>query len=199
MPRNAAAVPAGPRRGPQWSRLRNLESTSGSERHSLSDPPRSPRSASTNSTAKDTYSHHKERSCSVAVIDYYPKDEVLLNFDRLGGDARQGSLMAITAIKGDASKASGAYGSLGRGSSEYNGGRRKDVSFSLLDQDYISSRYVFIAKDMPKEMKNRYPDADITVTKHIADAFGMKKGVPVMLAHVSLAARVHSSLLRSSY
>lgn len=123
--------------------------------------------------------HSRERYCSITVNDGYSKDEVLLNFDRLGNDARPDALMAITAIKSENSK--GSYGSLSRAPMH---GSRSKQGFSLLDQDYISSRYVFFAKDMPKEMKSRHADVDVLVAKHIADAFGMKKGSQVVLAPV---------------
>lgn len=113
----------------------------------------------------------------------YSKDEVLLNFDRLGGEVKAGSLMAITAVKGDSARGSSAYGSVNMHSSGYNEARR-DPNFSLLDQDYISSRYVFVAKDMSSDMKARQPEVEVSVSKHIADAFGMKKGSQVALAQV---------------
>lgn len=124
----------------------------------------------------------------------YLKDEVLLNFDRLGTDAKPDMLMAITAVKNENAK--GPYGSLSKAA--YSGARPK-LGFSLLDQDYISSRYVFFAKDMPKEMKNRYPDVDVSVSKHIADAFGMKKGSQVVLAPVCTLRAIQTSRTDHQY
>lgn len=129
---------------------------------------------------------NRERYCSIAVNDGYLKDEVLLNFDRLGRSdgAKPGSLMAITAIKSDSTKPqTSSYGNLGRAHGDQSG-QSADGTFSLLDQDYISSRYVFYAKDMSKEMKARHADVDVSVSRHIADAFGMKKGSQVILAPV---------------
>ena len=42
-------------------------------------------------------------------------------------------------------------------------------------------RYLFIVKDMPKELKARHPTVEIYVAKRVADAFGMKKGSTVLL------------------
>lgn len=129
---------------------------------------------------KEAPAQNRERYCNIIVNDGFLKDEVLLNLDRLGADAKPDTLMAITAVKNDNSR--GSYGSLSK--APLNGGRPKP-GFSLLDQDYISSRYVFFAKEMSKEMRTRNPDVDVSVSKHIADAFGMKKGSQVILAPVS--------------
>jgi hypothetical protein len=187
MSQDASAVPSASRRlrDPQWSKLRHQESSASSPERSLSiKSTMSPRSTSTHSTVKDTSAHNRERYCSITVNDGYSKDEVLLNFDRLGNDAKTDALMAITATKSESSK--GPYGSLSKAPAP---DPRLAPGFSLLDQDYISSRYVFFAKDMPKEMKARYPEADVCVAKHIADAFGMKKGSQVVLALVGLLGR----------
>lgn len=180
MSRNALPTPSASRRGPQWSRLRQT-SRSSPDRSSV-DSPASPRSVSTHSTVKEANPRSRERYCTINVNDGYFKDEVLLNFDRLGADVRPDTLMAITALKGESSRPN--YGSINKPPWESQGNVTNDPNFSLLDQDYISSRYVFIAKDMPKEMKLRYPDTDVSVAKHIADAFGMKKGSQVTLAPV---------------
>ena len=187
MSRDASTVQSASRRlrDPQWSRLRHHESSASSPDRSLSiKSTTSPRSTSTHSTVKDTSAHNRERYCNITVNDGYLKDEVLLNFDRLGNDAKPDVLMAITATKNESSK--GTYGSLNKAPAP---GHCLKSGFSLLDQDYISSRYVFFAKDMPKEMKARYPDVDVCVAKHIADAFGMKKGSQVVLASVGLCGR----------
>jgi hypothetical protein len=177
-------TPSAPRRGPQWSRLHHHESsTSSPDRSSSVDSHASPRSQSTQSTIREPPAPSRERYCTITVNDGYLKDEVLLNFDRLGADARPYSLMAITSLKGDSAKPSTGYGSMSKAPAEHKRGRA-GKGFSLLDQDCISRRYVFIAKDMSKEMKSRHPDVDVSVSRHIADAFGMKKGAQVILAPV---------------
>lgn len=49
-----------------------------------------------------------------------------------------------------------------------------------------NNRYLFVAKDMPKEMKSRLPEAEVSIVKSIADAFTIKKGSQVLLAPVRL-------------
>jgi DEP domain-containing protein 5 len=118
---------------------------------------------------------------------------VLLNFDRLGGDVKADSLMGITALKGDSVKPS--YGSVNKGSSwDFAGNSTAESDLSQLHQDHISNRYVFVAKDMPKEMKLRHPDVDIFVAKHIAGAFGMRKGSQVVLVPVCATLPIAKSL-----
>lgn len=181
-----APPPSAPRRGRPWSRLRQARAAS-PDRSSV-DSPASPRSVSTHSTVKDTRNQNRERYCTVNVNDGYFKDEVLLNFDRLGPDFKPDTLMGITALKGDSART--AYGSMNKQSWDYQGPGRRN--FSPLDQDHASNRYVFVAKDMPKEMKLRQPDVDVSVAKHIADAFGMKKGSQVILALVRTSSHLHS-------
>ena len=184
MARHADATPSAPRRGPRWSRLRHHEtSASSADRSSSVDSHTSPRSASTHSTVKDARAQTRERYCTITVSDGYLKDEVLLNFDRLGPDVRPDTLMGITALRGDSGKGFAGYGSLSKSTLDHNGGRKDNGP--AIDEDYTSSRYVFVAKDMPNEMKSRQPDVDISISRHIADAFGMKKGSQVILAPVS--------------
>lgn len=47
-------------------------------------------------------------------------------------------------------------------------------------------RYIFVVKDMPKELKARYPTVEVYVAKHIADAFGVRKGSQVALTPVRI-------------
>jgi len=91
--------------------------------------------------------------------------------------------MSITVLaKGDSARtSSGAYGSLNKQPShDHCDGARAMGG----DHDCAHHRYIFVAKDMTKEMKARYPEAEVYVVKHIADAFGMKKGHQVLLAPV---------------
>lgn len=44
--------------------------------------------------------------------------------------------------------------------------------------------FIFVAKDMPKETKARHPDVDVHVARHVADAFGLKKGSKAFLRPV---------------
>ncbi|KND88745.1 Vacuolar membrane-associated protein IML1 [Tolypocladium ophioglossoides CBS 100239] len=182
MSRNAGATPSGPRKGPRWSHLRQSSGT-GYDR-APADSPGSPRSVSTHSTTKEDRRRRAERYCHVAVNEGYARDEVLLNLDLLGGDVKPGLLMSITPVKADATRTtSGAYGSMSRQPPEYCDSSKAASGFHA-DHDCQHNRYIFVAKDMPKEMKARQPDVEVYVVKHIADAFGMKKGSQALLAPV---------------
>jgi hypothetical protein len=53
----------------------------------------------------------------------------------------------------------------------------------------LGSRYLFIAKDMPKEMKVKQPSLEVSVAKHIADVFYLKHRSNVLLTTVCLHCR----------
>ncbi|KAF4126610.1 DEP domain-containing protein 5 [Geosmithia morbida] len=192
----------GPRRGHQWSRLRHYDTIASSPSSSRPDRPlsittdsaSSPRSESTHSTVKESHHHHhhhhhhghhghhrqpRERYCTIVVNDGYLKDDVLVNFDRLGSDFEPGSLLAITAIKGDPST---AYTGLHK--STVTGGSRPESGYGFPEKDVYCYRYVFVSSEMPKDVKARHPDVDISIPKHIADAFGMRKSSHVLLSPI---------------
>jgi S-formylglutathione hydrolase FrmB len=121
----------------------------------------------------------------LGIIEGHSRDEVLLNFERLGGGVPAQTLMGITMIKGDSSRSGPGYGSLNKQSGNDYGGPTRGMSWSQNDSDAVIDRYVFVAKDAPKHMKDRQPDADVLVVKQVADAFGMKKGCQVFLEVVS--------------
>lgn len=56
-----------------------------------------------------------------------------------------------------------------------------------------SQRYIFVVKDMARELKARYPHVELYVAKQIADVFGMKKGSQVILAPVCRPRNFHTS------
>lgn len=186
MSRNAGSTPSLPRRGPQWSHLRQRSRSSLDRASSAADSPASPSSASTRSTIKDDRRAVKQRICTLGIIEGHSRDEVLLNFDRLAGGVLAQTLMGITMIKGDSTRNGPGYGSLNKQSATDYGGPARGMSHSQSDSEAVIDRYVFVAKDAPKHMKDRQPDADIFVVKQIADAFGMKKGCQVFLEVVSI-------------
>ena len=106
----------------------------------------------------------------------FARDEVLLNLDILGDEAQVGGLMAIDVIRPDTEKP--AQGSHHKQNTH---DRSKDGSSTGCSQQ----RYIFVVKDMPKELKLRYPSVEVYVAKHIADVFGMRKGSQVTLTPVS--------------
>lgn len=179
MSRNGTSRNLVPLKGPQWSNLRQF-SRSGYERP-IAESPASPRSVSTHSTVKEAKRSKLERRCTVTVNEGYTKDEVLLNFDLVGVDVRPGTLMSIVVVKDDVRKASSGGG--GNGKQGQDNGCSKGTSAGS-NGDSACCKYVFVAKDMPQELKARLPDVGAYVVKHIADAFGMKKGSQVLLSQV---------------
>lgn len=181
MSRNGTAKNPVPRKGPHWSHLRQF-SKSSLERIPT-ESPASLASASTHSTVKEEKRAKIERRCTVAVNEGYSKDEVLLNLDLVGGDVKPGALMCIMAVKEDSRKPSTGHGSSTKQGQDHNSAP-KGASMAQGNGDGTGNSYVFVVKDMPQEMKTRQPDVEVYVVKHIADAFGMKKGSQVLLTMV---------------
>lgn len=148
------------------------------------------RSDSTHSTIKD-HTQVRERFCTITVNDGYMKDEVLINMDRLGPEYEPGALMAITAVKGDPPASGSSYAGTNKSATSHPSAKPDGSSGLLLDKDFIGSRYVFLTRDMPKEIKNRHPDVDISIPKHIAEAFGMRKSSHVVLSPVIHPTRLY--------
>ncbi|KAI1843893.1 hypothetical protein JX266_009949 [Neoarthrinium moseri] len=202
MSRNATASPSpsAPRRGPtQWtSHLRQISRTS-LDRASL-DSPRSPDTASSVSTVRDTRSAKRvpERTCTVSINESLIGDEVLLNVELLGGGIKPGSLMSITPMRPEPDRSSSInYGSLRpanfhRAFSNPEDPHRQDGD--------AGRKYIFVVKDMSKELRARQPNVEVYVAKHVADAFGMKKGTRVALAPVDdVAPAVEASHVELSF
>lgn len=135
-------------------------------------------SDSTRSTVRESMPRKIDRVCNVAIIDTYSRDEVLVNFDLFGPDIKSGALFGITVLKSEFGKSSNGYGSINKMDHDSHQESNKDSRA-------LGHRYIFIAKDMSKDMKQRYHDAEVCVVKHIADAFGIKRGAHVLLAPVS--------------
>ncbi|KAJ3485342.1 hypothetical protein NLG97_g6833 [Lecanicillium saksenae] len=181
MSRNVGAAPSGARKGPPWSHLREPV-TPGIDRKATASPS-SITSTSTRSTVREDRPRRVERICTVAVTEGYMRDEVLLNLDAVGLEVRPGTLMAISAIKTDSVKASGGHGSLGRQVHDGNEAARAAAALAK-DPAALGHRYIFVVKDMPREMKARNQDAEVCIARHISDAFGMKRSTQVLLTPV---------------
>ncbi|CAM1511564.1 Fc.00g090770.m01.CDS01 [Cosmosporella sp. VM-42] len=178
MSRNGGAKSLASRRGPHWSHLRQFSRTSLD--HVSVESPASPASASTHSTVKEDKRARMERRCTVTVNEGYSRDEVLLNLDLVGGDVNPGALMCITVLRDDIRKPSAGHSGAKKQAQVQNG----EASTAQGNADCLEKKYVFVAKDMSQEMKARQPEVEVYVVKHIADAFGMKKGSPVLLTLV---------------
>jgi hypothetical protein len=176
MSRNGSARNLVPRKGPPWSHLRQFSRSSLERIPAEASPSPASVSAQSHSTVREDKRSKLERRCTVAVNEGYSKDEVLLNLD-LVGDVKPGAPMCIVAVKDDSRKPSAGHGQ------DHNSGL-KGASAAQGHDDGVGNSYVFFAKDMPQEMKARQPDVEVYVVKHIADAFGMKKGGQVILTMV---------------
>jgi hypothetical protein len=141
-----------------------------------------------------------ERRCILWVHDEgFSKDEVVLNLD-LFPDVKAGELMAILALKTDSgvrdfqdkaqpSKKEGDALATTMQRDPSNSNPRSPIlangSDAMHDVD-LGNRYLFIAHDMPREMKVKQPSLEVSVAKHIADVFGLKHRSNVLLTTVCL-------------
>jgi hypothetical protein len=174
--RNApsAAAPGSAKGSANWPAHLRQSSKSSHDRaleHLYSNSPAG--TASSNSTIRERPSSRLrvERRWTVTVNESFARDEVLLNLDLIGHDIKPGSLVAIDVVKADSEKATQ--------NSHHKPDRKDGGCASCLDR-----RYICVAKDMPKELRARYSTVEVYVAKHIADAFGMKKGTQVTLTPV---------------
>ncbi|SPQ19971.1 d29bd432-270a-490a-aade-3e62068e6c94 [Thermothielavioides terrestris] len=117
----------------------------------------------------------ERRRWTVTVNESFARDEVLLNLDLVGDDIGPGRLVAIDVVKADADKpAQNPH------HKQQHLQERKDGSCA----GCAERRYICVAKDMPRELKARYPTVEVYVAKPIADAFGMRKGTQVTLTPI---------------
>ncbi|KAG6039131.1 hypothetical protein E4U41_003189 [Claviceps citrina] len=188
MSRYAGQNLHGPRRGLRRSHLHQGTSDRGS-----TEPPSSPGSTSTHSTIREEQREQREqrrkseRCCNISVNDGYSKDEALLNLDHFAGHVLPGMLMAIVPFKGDSKNAAGVCGSVSKQPTELPDHSRTASNISG-DHEYdLGHTFIFVAKDMTKDMKARHPDVDVHIARHIADAFGLKKGSKVFIRPVDKA------------
>lgn len=177
--RNAGPSSSSARR-PNWSHLRQLSRTS-LDKLSI-ESPQSPDTVSSNSTlradSRDEQHGSVRRKCTVTVNESFARDEILLNLDLFSSSFRPGMLVSIDILKPEVSKQqSTMVKRLGVQDSVRNG---------ATEPSQPCKRYIFVVKDMHRDLKARYPHVEIYVAKHIADVFGMKKGSQVILAPVRL-------------
>jgi hypothetical protein len=140
-----------------------------------------------------------EKKCLLWVHDdAFSKEEVVLDLD-IFPDVKTGELMAIVALKSDTNV---------RDFQEKGQGPKRDVEnlATAMQRERSSSnptspgpsngndtrhdidlgkRYLFLAKDMPKEMKAKNTGLEVSVAKHIADVFGFKHRSNVLITTVS--------------
>lgn len=153
-------APSAPRRTLGWSHLRD-STTPGIDRASTASPV-SIASDSTRSTVREQLQRKAERTCPVVITEIYSRDDVWLNYDLLGPEYRPGMLLGIASVKTEGETAKN----------------------NTKETRSLGHRFIFKAKETPKEMKTRHPDAEICVSRHIAEVFGIKRGQPVVIAPV---------------
>jgi len=184
MSRNVGATPA-LHKGASWtSHFRQYSRTSLDV--SSADSPKSPGASSTHSSRRpDSQTPRKgkfEQRCTVTVNENYSPDEVLLNLDLIGTEVKPGVLMSMTVIEPD-KPSSAAHATLNKQPSQ-DGRTTAPAPLNLQGEGgeaKAGKRYVFVVKDMSKELKGRYPNREVYVVKHIADSFGMRNRTQVVL------------------
>lgn len=203
MSRNTNTSPSAARRSPaQWTtHLRQISRTSFDRAPSSSaESPRSPGSVSSASTVREAQPPKRvlERTCTVTINESLLNDEVALNLDLLGGGIKAGDLMSILPLRSDQDRTSSInYGSL----------RPANIQRALSSQENANRqegetprRYIFVVKDLSKELRARHPHIEVYVAKHVGDAFGLRKGSQVVLAPVDeVAQAVEASHVELSF
>ncbi|KAG4437109.1 hypothetical protein IFR05_007407 [Cadophora sp. M221] len=143
-----------------------------------------------------------ERRCVLWVHDEgFSKEDVVLNLD-LFPEVKPGDLMAIMALKTESgvrdfqektqiskrdsdtlatSMQRERSSSNPRSPGAANGNSNEHGSDAKHDADFWN-RYLFIARDMPKDMKVKQPNLEVSVAKHIADTFCLKPRSSVLLS-----------------
>ncbi len=191
----AAVPPLTPRRGTQPSHLRQVSNGSSSNIRPLSAAP-----SESGTVHRDPVPIKPpiERVCVLWNHDEgFFKDEVVINLD-LFPDVKAGELLAIVALKTDAREfqektqipkkdvenLANALQRKRSNSNPHSPGRINDAH-PKHDVD-LGKRYLFIAKDMTKDMKAKQPTLQVSVAKPIADLFCLKNRSHVLITTVSL-------------
>ncbi|KAK0119594.1 vacuolar membrane-associated protein iml1 [Cadophora gregata] len=148
-----------------------------------------------------------ERKCVLWVHDEgFSKEDVVLNLD-LFPEVKAGDLMAIVPLKPESglrdfqersqtvkrdsdtlstSMQRERSSSNPRSPGTSNGNSKRHGSDAKHDPD-LRHRYVLIARDMPKDMKAKQPNLEVSIAKHIADAFSLKARSHVLLSTTDAA------------
>lgn len=149
-----------------------------------------------------------ERRCNIWVHDEnFSKDEVVINLD-LFPDVKSGELMAIAALKTDSgirdfqdkaqnSKTNGESIAPTTQSDRGHSISKNPVQVNGSEVNHDvdrGRRYLFIGKDMSKEMKTKQPNLEISVAKHVADVFSLKHRSTVLVTTVSTCANLREAV-----
>ncbi|KAH7411256.1 vacuolar membrane-associated protein-like protein IML1 [Cadophora sp. MPI-SDFR-AT-0126] len=148
-----------------------------------------------------------ERKCVLWVHDEaFSREDVVLNLD-LFPEVKPGELMAVTALKTEpgvrdfqeksqtgkrdsdtlsTSMQRERSSSNPKSPGTVNGSANRHGSDAKHDPD-LWNRYLFLARDMPKDMKAKQPNLEVSIAKHIADAFCLKSRSSVLLSTTDAA------------
>ncbi len=138
-----------------------------------------------------------DRRWTVTVNESFAREEVLLNLDLIGPDIKPGCLVAIDVVRADSEKP--PQTTLHKQHphlQDRKDGSSPSAASSASPAACAEKRYICVAKDMPSDLKTqaRFSAVEVYVAKHIADAFGMKKGTQVTLTQVSYLSWPYYSL-----
>ncbi|KAI9742687.1 MAG: vacuolar membrane-associated protein iml1 [Claussenomyces sp. TS43310] len=152
-----------------------------------------------------------ETRCLLWIHDeQFSKEDVIVNLDLFPPNSvRLGELMAIIPLKTDTGvrdfqdrrpPSTQSFDALRSSFSATlgitNGSASGTASADAYHDVDLGNRYLFAAKAMSKEMKAKHPSLEISIAKHIADAFGFKprSNVLVTSANPAVATASHVEL-----
>ena len=144
--------------------------------HSAEAPGSTASSKSTIQDSQPTRSAPVVRICTVSINEGFSKDEVLMNMDLLDTETETVSMLALYVLKADQEKP-----------------HQQPAVVSLetkIDAMDPKRRHLLLVKDMPNDLKSRYPNIELCLTRHLADSYGIKKGSQVLLTPVSAPSTV---------
>jgi hypothetical protein len=180
----AAASGAVPRMGPGLSsHLRQPSKTSISQ--TTATVSRSSDTSSVHSTIRSDaqptrHQARPGRRCTVHISESYGAPDVLLNLNSTELSVAPGTLMVM------------AWTDVDKPSTSHAPPRKHDLPDLAKDPfpgpdpigESQSKRYFFVAKNMPRDIR-RTGNIELIVAKHVAEAFGLRKGALVVLSPVS--------------
>jgi hypothetical protein len=193
----SSILPSTPRRGThRASQLRHVSSSGTSGTTPNAEPMISPSSSVKHDPAQSS-KQSSERRCTLWIHEEaFCRDEVVLNLDHFP-DVKAGDLMAVVALKSDSGvrdfQEKGPKPEVEGGLStplptDRNGSKPSSpggASGCSVKHDLdLAKQCLFVAKDMPKEMKSRQPGTEISVVKHVADTFHLKTRAQVVVVNV---------------
>ncbi|CZT51563.1 probable IML1 Vacuolar membrane protein [Rhynchosporium secalis] len=142
-----------------------------------------------------------KRKCVLWVHDEaFSKEDVVINLE-LFPEVKHGEIMAIMPLKADSeqrdfqdklsakrepdtlatSMRRERSSSTPKSPRTFNGNSNGRGNDGKKDTDKWN-QYLFVAKDMSKELKAKHPILEVSIAKHIADAFGLKSRSSVLLS-----------------